>query len=122
MAKPYSIYLASKVFELIHESESLSGRINQIIARYAWINRIEEPFVRQQLGEEAIKHLAAGWNAEANRKIHPSLIRQMLSDEMAAGGYESQAESIKQMSEARLVALLEMIESDALDWASVYEN
>lgn len=116
MSKSYPIRLQDKVMSLLRPDDTLSTRVNQILARYAWVQRSERDRVHGTLSPAAWQVLRAEWPRGFFRLMHPSKFKALALDVLQQT-FPEDAGAVERMSQAQLMVLLELVEAEAVDWA-----
>lgn len=117
MSKTYSIRLDDAAMSLVRPTDTLTSRMNQILARYAWIQRTERDRVHAMLNPEAWALLRREWPTGHFKYAHPSTLQATITQGL--GALTDDAEVVARMTQAEIMVLVEMIEHEMIDWSAV---
>lgn len=105
MAEKRSVYLSSQSLAMPRRLDSLSGRINQALERYAWILQRDGPRIRAMFDAcqwAGIVNAARDW-----RKLSADAVPGAVLSALTRSGIEA-----SQLSDADLVLLADIAEGD----------
>lgn len=114
-SKTYAIRLTPEALNLVHESETLSSRMNQILTRYAWLMKVGQDVIRRAITPEAIAALAERWDRKHYKFTSLRLMRGIMSS-LIEDDFPIDAKRIGHLHPDHVVPLLELVEAQHLDW------